>query len=108
MTPANHHLIDRKALARMKRSAFLVNTARGPFVDEEGLAWALKERLIAGAALDVYEREPEVFPALMELENVVVAPHLGSATRETRTAMADLAVRNVVAVLTGQPPLTPL
>ena len=108
MTPANRHLIDRKALARMKRSAFLVNTARGPFVDEEGLAWALKERLIAGAALDVYEREPEVVPALMDLENVVLAPHLGSATRETRTAMADLAVRNVVAVLTGNPPLTPL
>ncbi len=108
MTPANRHLIDRKALARMKRSAFLVNTARGPIVDEEGLAWALKERLIAGAALDVYEREPEVVPALMDLENVVLAPHLGSATRETRTAMADLAVRNVVAVLTGHPPLTPL
>ena len=86
----------------MKRSAFLVNTARGPIVDEEGLAWALKERLIAGAALDVYEREPEVAASLMELENVVLAPHLGSATRETRTAMADLAVRNVVAVLDGQ------
>ena len=102
------HLIDRKALARMKRSAFLVNTARGPIVDEEALAWALKERLIAGAALDVYEREPEVTAALLALENVVLAPHLGSATRETRTAMADLAVRNVVAVLEGQPPLTPL
>jgi glyoxylate reductase len=108
MTAANRHLIDRKALARMKRSAFLVNTARGPIVDEEGLAWALKERLIAGAALDVYEREPEVVAALMDLENVVLAPHLGSATRETRTAMADLAVRNVVAVLEGQPPITPL
>ena len=108
MTAANRHLIDRKALARMKRSAVLVNTARGPIVDEEGLAWALKERLIAGAALDVYEREPEVVSALMDLENVVLAPHLGSATRESRTAMADLAVRNVVAVLEGQPPITPL
>jgi hypothetical protein len=88
MTPANRHLIDRKALARMKRSAFLVNTARGPIVDEEGLAWALQERLIAGAALDVYEREPEIVAALMDLENVVLAPHLGSATRESRTAMA--------------------
>jgi glyoxylate reductase len=108
MTPANRHLIDRKALARMKRSAFLVNTARGPIVDEEGLAWALKERLIAGAALDVYEREPEIVAALVAFENVVLAPHLGSATRETRTAMADLAVRNVVAVLEGKPPITPL
>jgi len=108
MTAANRHLIDRKAFARMKRSAFRVNTARGPIVDEEGLAWALKERLIAGAALDVYEREPEVTASLMALENVVLAPHLGSATRETRTAMADLAVRNAVAVLEGNPPLTPV
>jgi glyoxylate reductase len=108
MTPANRHLIDRKALARMKRSAILVNTARGPIVDEEALAWALKEHLIAAAALDVYEREPNVLPALFDLDNVVLAPHIGSATRETRTAMADLAVRNVIAVLGGQPPLTPL
>jgi glyoxylate reductase len=108
MTAANRHLIDRKALARMKRSAFLVNTARGPIIDEEALAWALKERLIAGAALDVYEREPEIVAELLELENVVLAPHLGSATRETRTAMADMAVRNAVAVLQGNPPLTPV
>ena len=108
MTAANRHLIDRKALARMKRSAFLVNTARGPIIDEEALAWALKERLIAGAALDVYEREPEIVAELLELENVVLAPHLGSATRETRTAMADMAVRNAVAVLQWNPPLTPV
>jgi glyoxylate reductase len=92
----------------MKRTAYLVNTARGPVVDEEALAWALGERLIAGAALDVYEREPEVFAKLLELENVVLAPHLGSATRETRTAMADLAVANTLAVLQGQPALTPV
>jgi lactate dehydrogenase-like 2-hydroxyacid dehydrogenase len=92
----------------MKRSAFLVNTARGPIVDEEALAWALKERLIAGAALDVYEREPEIIPALLEMENVVLAPHLGSATRETRAAMIDLAVSNVISVLEGRPPLTPV
>ena len=108
MTPANRHLIDRKAFARMKRTAILVNTARGPIVDEEGLVWALKERLISAAALDVYEREPDVVPALFELENVVLAPHLGSATRETRTAMADLAVRNAIAVLEGRPAITPL
>jgi len=108
LTASTRHMIDRRALARMKRSAFLVNTARGPVVDEEGLAWALKERLIAGAALDVYEREPEVFAGLLDLENVVLAPHLGSATRETRTAMADLAVANNLAVLHGRPPLTPV
>jgi glyoxylate reductase len=108
LTPSTRHLIDRRAFARMKRSAYLINTARGPVVDEEALAWALKERLISGAALDVYEREPEVFPALMDLENVVLAPHLGSATRETRTAMAELAVNNALAVLHGHPPLTPV
>jgi glyoxylate reductase len=108
LTPSTRHLVDRRALARMKRSAYLVNTSRGPVVDEEGLAWALRERLIAGAALDVYEREPSVLPALFDLDNVVLVPHLGSATTETRTAMADLAVRNVVAVLSGEPPLTPV
>jgi glyoxylate reductase len=108
LTVSTHHLIDRRALARMKRTAFLVNTARGPVVDEEGLAWALKERLIAGAALDVYENEPSVFPGLLDFENVVLVPHLGSGTRETRTAMADLAVSNVLAVLDGRPPITPV
>jgi glyoxylate reductase len=108
MTPANRHLIDRRTFARMKRTAFLVNTARGAIVDEEALAWALQERLIAGAALDVYEREPEVHAALRELENAVLVPHLGSATRETRTAMIELAVKNVVAVLHGRPALTPV
>jgi glyoxylate reductase len=108
LTPDTTHLINRRALARMKRSAILVNTARGPIVDEEALAWALGERLIAGAALDVYEREPAVLDALKTMENVVLAPHLGSATRETRTAMADLAVSNTLAVLGGKPPLTPV
>ena len=108
LTDDNRHLIDRRALARMKRSAFLVNTARGPIVDEAALAWALKERLIAGAALDVYEHEPAVVEELLPLENVVLAPHLGSATRETRTAMIELAVKNAVSVLHGRPPLTPV
>jgi len=107
-TPANRHLIDRKALARMKRSAFLVNTARGSVVDEDGLVWALQERLIAGAALDVFEKEPSVHPGLLQFENVLLVPHLGSATRETRGAMAALAVRNVLAVLAGDPALTPI
>jgi glyoxylate reductase len=108
LRPDTRHLIDRRALMRMKRSAILVNTARGPVVDEEGLAWALGERLIAAAALDVYEREPIVHEALLTMENVVLAPHLGSATRETRTAMIDLAVSNVIEVLAGRPPLTPV
>lgn len=108
LTPETRHLIDQPALARMKRSAYLVNASRGPIVDEAALAWALKSRLIAGAGLDVYEDEPTVHPDLLTLDNVVLVPHLGSATTETRTAMADLAAQNVVAVLSGQPPLTPV
>ena len=108
LLPETRHLIDQRALARMKRTAYLVNTTRGAVVDEAALVWALRERLIAGAALDVFEREPEVHPGLLERENAVLTPHLGSATRETRLGMAELAARNVVAVLGGQPPLTPV
>lgn len=108
LTAETRHLIDQRALARMKRTAYLVNTTRGAVVDEEALVWALRERLIAGAGLDVFEREPVVHPDLLTMENVVLIPHLGSATRETRIAMAELAVRNVLAVLDGQPPLTPI
>jgi len=108
MSPETRHLIDKKALARMKRTAYLINTSRGPVVDEEALAWALKERLIAGAALDVYEKEPEIHPALFPLENVLLIPHLASATTETRTAMADLAVSNAIAVLNGHAAITPV
>jgi glyoxylate reductase len=108
LTPETRHLIGQPELARMKRSAYLINTTRGPVVDEGALAWALKNRLISGAALDVYEREPEVHPELLPLENVVLAPHLGSATTETRTAMADLAASNAIAVLEGKPPVTPV
>jgi len=108
LTPETRHMIDRRTLARMKRSAYLINTARGPVVDEEALAWALHEHLIAGAALDVFEQEPVVHPDLLKLENVLLVPHLGSGTTETRTAMADLAADNVVAVLSGRGPLTPV
>jgi len=108
LTNDTRHLIDKKAIARMKRSAYLVNTARGPVVDEEALAWALQQHLLAGAALDVYEKEPEVHADLMRLENVLLVPHLGSGTTETRLGMASLAVDNVVAVLSGRPPLTPI
>ena len=108
LTRETEHLIDKRALARMKRSAYLVNTARGPVIEEAALAWALQQRLIAGAALDVYENEPAAHPALLQLENVLLVPHLASATTETRTAMANLAVDNVAAVLAGRPPLTPV
>ena len=108
LKPETRHLINRQTLARMKRSAYLINTARGPVVDEEALNWALDERLIAGVALDVFEREPEVHQGLLQRSNVVLVPHLGSATHETRVAMADLAARNVEAVLQGRPPLTPV
>ena len=108
LTSDTRHLIDKKAIARMKRSAYLINTARGPVVDEEALAWALQQHLLAGAALDVYENEPAVHPDLLRLENVLLVPHLGSGTTETRLAMAALAADNVVAVLSGRAPLTPI
>lgn len=108
LLPQTRHLIDQKALAKMRRSAYLVNTSRGPVVDEAALAWALRERLIAGAALDVYEQEPEVHADLLGLENALLIPHLASATTETRTAMADLAISNVLNVLNGLPPITPV
>ena len=108
MTPDTRHLMDQKALMRMKRGAYLINTSRGPVVDEAALVWALKERVIAGAALDVYEKEPEIHQGLFALENALLIPHLASATTETRTAMADLAASNAIAVINGQPPITPV
>jgi glyoxylate reductase len=102
--PATHHLIGAEQLAAMKSSAYLVNTARGPIVDEAALASALREGRIAGAGLDVFENEPSVHPGLLELENVALVPHLGSATVETRTAMAMLAADNTLAVLSDLRP----
>lgn len=92
LTPETRHLIDAAALAAMKPTAVLVNTARGPVVDEQALVAALRDGAIGGAALDVYEREPEVTEELLPFENAVLTPHLGSATRETRIAMGMLAV----------------
>ncbi|MBN9744252.1 D-glycerate dehydrogenase [Amycolatopsis sp. A1MSW2902] len=106
LTPETRHLVDADALRAMKPSAYLVNTTRGPVVDESALADALAAGEIAGAALDVFEKEPDVEPRLLERDDVVVTPHLGSATVETRTAMAVLAARNVVSVLAGADPLT--
>ncbi len=108
LTPETRHVVDAAALRRMRPGSWLLNTARGPLVDEAALAEALREGRLAGAGLDVYEREPEVHPGLLELPNVVLLPHVGSATRETRTRMAALAARNVAAVLAGDAPLTPV
>ncbi|MEJ6494020.1 MAG: D-glycerate dehydrogenase [Actinomycetes bacterium] len=101
-SPATHHLISENQLARMKSTAFLINTARGPIVDEQALVDALKSGQIAGAGLDVFEHEPKVNPGLLELDNAVLIPHLGSATVETRAAMADIAATNALAILAGQ------
>ena len=103
-----HHLIGAEQFEQMRSTAFLVNTARGPIVDEAALVEALRSGAIAGAGLDVYEHEPLLEPGLDELDNAVLIPHLGSATFETRAAMATLAARNTVAVLSGQPALTPI
>jgi glyoxylate reductase len=107
-TPETHHVIDEAALARMRPGAILVNTARGTLVDEAALVRALKSRRIAAAGLDVFEREPQLAPGLTELDNVVLLPHLGSATAEARAAMVELCCRNILAVLAGEPPVTPL
>ena len=108
LTDQTRHLIDGARLRQMKPTAYLVNTTRGPVVDEGALAEALRDGVIAGAGLDVFEKEPEVHPGLLELENVTLIPHLGSATIETRTAMAVLAARNAIAVLDGVDPPTPV
>jgi glyoxylate reductase len=108
LTPETRHLIDAEALRAMKPSAYLINAARGPIVDEAALVRALTERWIAGAGLDVFEAEPTVHPGLLGLDNVVLAPHIASASEATRHKMATLAVENCLAVLDGRPPLTPV
>jgi glyoxylate reductase len=108
LTPETTHLIGAEELRKMKPGAVLVNTSRGPVVDEAALAEALAERRIFAAGLDVYENEPEVHPRLLELENVVLAPHIGSASIETRDKMAVLAAENLAAVLRGEQPKTPV
>lgn len=103
-TPENHHLIDAKALKTMKSSAFLINTARGPIVDEKALIHALQQGEIAGAGLDVFENEPELMPGLIDCNNAVIVPHIGSATHETRTQMGMLAYENAKAIFEGHIP----
>jgi len=108
LTPDTRHLINERTLRLMKRTAVLINASRGPVVDEPALVRALTEGWIAGAGLDVFEDEPNLHPGLLPLANVTLAPHIGSASLETRIAMATLAIRNCLAVLDGKPPLTPV
>ena len=104
LTPETTALVDARRLALMKPTAVLVNTARGPVVDEEALAVALEEGRIFGAGIDVYEREPEVHPRLLTAPHTVLLPHIGSASEATRRRMAQLASSGVVAVLAGERP----
>jgi glyoxylate reductase len=108
LLPSTRHYIGAPELASMKRTAYLINTSRGPVVDEAALARALRDGVIAGAGLDVFEREPQIDPELAALPNVVLAPHIASATVETRTKMALMAAENAIAVAAGRPAINPV
>ena len=108
LNPETRHLINAQSLRAMKKTAYLINAARGPVVDEAALAQALRENWIAGAGIDVFEEEPKVHPGLIGLTNAVLAPHIASASSETRLKMATLAVENCLAVLSGKTPPTPV
>ncbi|HTV03243.1 MAG TPA: D-glycerate dehydrogenase [Luteitalea sp.] len=108
LTTETRHMINTTSIRLMKPTAYLVNMARGPVVEEASVVSALENGWIAGAALDVYELEPVVHPGLLKFDNAFLIPHLGSATRETRTAMCNLAARNVIEVLAGRAPVTPI
>jgi glyoxylate reductase len=108
LLPETHHYIDERALRLMKPTAYLINAARGPVVHEAALVRALREGWIAGAGLDVYEDEPRVHPGLLECPNAVLAPHIASASRETRLRMATMAVEDALAVLEGRRPTHPV
>jgi len=104
LSAGTQHLIGTRELAQMKPTAFLINTSRGKVVEEAALVAALQSKGLAGAGLDVFEFEPQIHPALLAMPNVVVSPHMGTATRETRTSMAMLAAENLLAALAGQRP----
>jgi glyoxylate reductase len=104
LTQETHHLIGKRELDLMKPTAILINTSRGPVVDEKALVSALKKDRIAGAGLDVYEKEPKLSPGLFKLENVVLLPHVGSLTKDTREQMAVVAAKNAVSMVRGKRP----
>lgn len=104
LLPTTRHLVDARRLGLMKKSAYLINTSRGPVIDENALAEALKNKVIKGAGIDVFENEPALSPGLAELENVVMTPHIASATEETRQKMSAMAAENIIAVLEGRIP----
>lgn len=108
LLPETRHLINAKTLGKMKRGAYFINTSRGRVVDEAALAAALEAKKIAGAALDVYENEPRVHPALIGRKDVVLTPHIASASIETRTKMAVMAAENVIALFEGRRPANAL
>lgn len=108
LTNKTYHLLDKEKLSLLKRTAILINTARGEIIDEKELIKMLKAKKIFSAGLDVFENEPNINPELFKLDNVVLLPHIGSATNEARTAMAMLAAKNVIAVLNGKKPITPV
>ncbi len=107
LLPATHHLIDAKRLALMKKTAFIINTSRGPIIDEQALIEALQKKQIGGAGIDVFEFEPEIPSAMRKLENIIITPHTASATIEARQAMSAYAAKNIIAVLSGKPPISP-
>jgi len=104
LTEETYHLIGEKQLSLMKKGAYLINTARGAVVDEEALVKALKSGILAGAGLDVFEREPHIHPELLELDNTVLTPHIGTSTMDTRFATAKMATQNLIAALEGKRP----
>jgi len=104
LLPATHHLINAQKLNLMKRTAYLINTSRGPIVDEAALAIALRQRIIKGAAIDVFENEPQMHPMLKDLDNIIVTPHIASATEETRQKMGEVAAKNIIEALEGRTP----
>lgn len=105
LLPTTYHLLGESQLKLMKKSAYVVNTSRGPIIDELALVRALKENWIKGAALDVFENEPNLTPGLVELDNVILTPHIASATEETRSKMSEMAAQNIVAVIENKEPL---
>jgi len=108
LSPETHHLLDYKDFERMKQGVYIINTSRGPTINEQALVDALKSGKVGGAGLDVFEKEPTIHPDLYTLPNVTLTPHVGSATVETRMSMEELALKNVESVLDGKGPLTPV